>query len=136
MRKPTIKQKLAFTKLVETIKDGKPVKMKEIMVQSGYSPISAINPGLNLTNKVGWQQLLSKIDDSVILEKINYIMLEGDSRSALTAADMLLKLKDRYPANKIKMTAFDERDKVLQEINQDVEDAKYKESTADESVIR
>jgi hypothetical protein len=98
------------------------------MVQSGYSPTSAINPGLNLTNKPGWQQLLAKIDDTLILERINKVMLSGSDNVALQAADMLLKLKDRYPANKIKMTAFDEREKILEEVSEDVEDANYTES--------
>jgi hypothetical protein len=128
MRKPTIKQKIAFTKLIEKIENKEPIKMGEIMLQSGFSKVTAINPGKNLLEKVGWQQLLSKIDDSVILERINNILIDEDKRASLQAADMLLKLKDRYPANKIKMTAFDERDKVLEEINLNVEDGTYKET--------
>lgn len=128
MRKPTIKQKIAFTKLIEKIENKEPIKMGEIMLQSGFSKVTAVNPGKNLLEKVGWQQLLAKIDDSVILERINNILIDEDKRASLQAADMLLKLKDRYPANKIKMTAFDERDKVLEEINLNVEDGTYKET--------
>jgi hypothetical protein len=40
-------------------------------------------------------------------------MLGPDSRAARTAADMLLKLKDRYPASKVKHAVFDERNSIM-----------------------
>ena len=99
---PTLKQKTAFKKMVKNIADGNPKSMGEIMIESGYEENSAIKPS-QLTNSKGFQLLLSRIDDEVILSRIKEILVDTDKRSSLTAADMLLKLKDRYPASKSKV---------------------------------
>lgn len=93
----TIKQKQAIKKIIEN-RGNVSKTMKEV----GYSEATAKNPK-NLTNSKGWKQLLSQIDDQVILDKIYEILVQEDKRSSLAAADMLLKLKDKYPQKATKL---------------------------------
>ena len=113
MAKATIRQKLAFNKLVSCIKDNQSFDMKTIMLDSGYSKATAKNPELNLLNKAGFKQLLELIDDSVLLAKIYSIALDDDKRSSLAGVDMLMKLKGRYPDKNIRIGKIDE---MLQEL--------------------
>jgi hypothetical protein len=106
--KPTIRQKQAFKVLTKKIAGEKPFTMGEVMVTAGYSPASAVNPEANLLSKPGFQALLTKIDDDHILSRIYGILLDDDKRASLQAADMLLKLKDRYPAGKLKVTQYND----------------------------
>lgn len=114
MKRPTIRQKLAFKNLLEVLRNGEPFSLKQIMREAGYAPITADSPEKNLTSKIGWKQLLMKIDDEEILGRINEILRDTDKRSSLTAADILLKLKDRFPDKKVKVSAFDEREEVVE----------------------
>jgi hypothetical protein len=106
MTEPTQRQKMAFKHLLEEIEKGKGVSFKEIMLKSGYSENTAINPKLNLTSKEGWKSLMSQIKDDVILARIYEILLGDDKRSSLTSADMLLKLKNKYPKGELKAIAM------------------------------
>lgn len=83
------------------------------MRKAGYSKKSA--HVLAITKTKTWKQLLAEIDDEEILNKIKEILKDEDKRSSLTAADMLLKLKDRYPAHKTKITGLFETLKELEE---------------------
>lgn len=128
MSKPTIRQKAVFNEVVSRVAAGKPVVLKEVMISKGYSPTTAINPGLNLTNKTAWHLLMAKIDDEEILEKVKSIALGDDTRSCLVAADMIFKLKDRYPDKKIKIGAYDEREAVLDVVkSEEAEEGNYSE---------
>src|SRR3990167_10528414 len=66
---------------------------------SGYSFYYSRNPS-RITKTLGWQYLLGTVDDRIILSRIVSILQGNDKKTALTAADMLLKLKDKYPANR------------------------------------
>ena len=83
-----------------------------ILRESGYGKISK-QPCRILQSK-GFQELLAQIDDQDILKRVHEILVDDDKRSSLVAADMLLKLKDKYPAGKLKLGAFDERDQVTE----------------------
>lgn len=106
--KPTIKQRLAFENLTKAIANEEPFTMGEIMRRSGYSQVSSEAPELNLLSKPGFQMLLSKISDEHILSRVYDILVDDDKRASLQAADMLLKLKDRYPAGKLKVTQYED----------------------------
>ena len=106
MALPTIKQKLTFRNLLEAIEIGKSWDLKSLMVQGGYSIATAKNPAKNLIIKEGFQQLLGQIDDRMILAKIYEVLFAGDKDSTLKAADMLLKLKDKYPDQKTKVSGL------------------------------
>ena len=103
--KPTIKQKTAFNEMLKAVETGEGVNMKSIMKKAGYSANSAINPGLNLTNRPAWKEMMDAyFDDEAIAQKIREIAFDSeDKRSNLTAIDMMLKLKGKYPINKLRL---------------------------------
>lgn len=102
-RLPTLRQKMAFEEMLKAIETGQNLNWYQIMQKAGFSRSTAINPGANLLGKRGFQMLLEKIDDEVILGRIYHILNTADKDASLKAADMLLKLKDRYPARKSKV---------------------------------
>lgn len=56
-----------------------------------------------------FQTHLSRVDDTKIIDKVEEIALDtSDKRAALDAADKIFKLKDRYPAGKLKIQAYAE----------------------------
>jgi hypothetical protein len=110
---PTIKQKTAFKKVMENMEKGNPKTAGELLVESGYSSKASRIPS-RVFKSDGFKELLDQIDDNAILSRIYQILRDDDKRSSLSAADMLLKLKDKYPAGKIKMGALDERDSVFE----------------------
>jgi len=118
MAQPTTKQKLAFGELLRKIESGESFNLKTIMLDSGYTEATAKNPEKNLTGKTGWQLLLAQIDDKMILAKFYEILFSDDKRSSMDAGKELLKLKDKYPATKIKQEVYDQRDKVLADIKE------------------
>ena len=72
-----------------------------------YSPYTAKRPK-DVYEKPGFKKLLGFISDEVILAKFVEILISEDKRASLDAGKELLKLKDRYPANKLKVTAYQE----------------------------
>lgn len=113
MANPTTKQKLAFSELLKLLQDGSPFDLKSIMLKAGYTKATATNPAKNLTDKTGWQQLLIEIEEKPLLDRLKEIATSEDKRASISAIQELLKLKDRYPAGKLKINAFEERDKVV-----------------------
>jgi hypothetical protein len=108
-KSPTINQKRAFDTMLTKIKNKEIVNMGEIMIDSGYSKATAVNPAKNLTLKEGWKSLLAQIDDNEVLERVIEIATDiSDKRACLAGADMIFKLKDRYPAGKLKVTQLEE----------------------------
>lgn len=96
-----------FNKTLENMRNGQPANVSGTMRDFGYSPNSA--KALTITQTQTWQQLLATIDDNQLLGRLNNIALDPqDKRSSLQAIDMLLKLKDKYPAGKLKVTAQNE----------------------------
>ena len=92
----TLKQQTAFKKVSENIGITNPKTSGEILLESGYSKSISESPKVVFQSK-GFQELLNQIDDGVILNKLYEILKSDDKRSALTSADMLLKLKNKYP---------------------------------------
>jgi len=109
----TLKQQTAFNKVLENAQQGNPKSAKQILTESGYHKIA--NQAVRIFRSRGFQELLKEIDDEVILSRIYKILQDDDKRSSLVAADMLLKLKDRYPAGKFKISAFQSRDSVMEQ---------------------
>ena len=103
----TIKQKLAFKNMIRAIETGEDVSMGKIMVKSGYSKNTAIAPHFNLISRKSFQELLATIDDNVILQRFYDILTDEDKRASIAAGVELLKLKDRYPANKLKVSQYE-----------------------------
>lgn len=82
-------------------------KMKSAMLEAGYSPAYAKN-SQKLRASGSFKDLLELISDNEIVDKIKEIALGEDKRACLVALDMLLKLKDRYPAGKLKIQEYQE----------------------------
>lgn len=94
---PTLKQKTAFTKMVENIGNANPKTMGEILLESGYSEAISKSPDKVVKSKA-WNEMLSEIDDEPLIKNLNSMALDKkDKRASLQATDMLLKLKGRYP---------------------------------------
>ena len=129
MAKPTLKQKLVFKRILELMSKSEPLVLRTIMEESGYSPATAHNPEHNLTGKDGWKQLLAKIEDQPLLDRLRSISLKGDVRASVAAIKELFNLKDRYPASKVKTDILlEQRDKVVED-----KDGKDKEEEEEES---
>ena len=90
-----------FQDTLKNVSLGKTPDIKNTMIKHGYALTSANSQKVVKTKT--WQELLTDIDDNLIIDKLKEILNSDDKRSALTSADMLLKLKDRYPAQKKKI---------------------------------
>ena len=99
---PTLKQRTAFKKMVKNMSEGNPKTMGEILLETGYDITTSEKP-IKVISSKGFQLLLDKIDDEVILNRFREILVDEDKRASLQAGVELLKLKDRYPASKSKV---------------------------------
>jgi len=104
---PTIKQKAVFDKMVQKLVNKEPISISKIMKEEGFSEGYAHNP-TDLTQSKGWKELLAQIEDGPFLDKLKEIALSDDKRAAIESIKEIFKLKDRYPATKIKGTQYDE----------------------------
>lgn len=102
----TINQKRAFGFVQEQIASGKKVNITKALLKAGYAPGTVQATG-NVTRTKGWKYLMSRIDDEPYLKRVHDISMDkGDNKTALKAIDMMLKLKDRYPAGKLKVDQY------------------------------
>ena len=104
----TARQIKAIRKVSENIRNNKPVNLGEIMLDAGYSKSMAKRPK-SLTNSITWQELLKKYDDQPIMDAIYKDALsDKDSRNATANRTLYLKVKDRFPAQKLKLDQYQE----------------------------
>lgn len=95
-KRPTMKQRAAIKKIVEN--NG---NISRSMREVGYSPATAKNPSA-LTNSAWFRKVLDSMDDSKYLDKLDEIAMDtNDKRASLQAIGELLKLKNRYPKERI-----------------------------------
>ena len=89
--------------------------MGTAMKEAGFSDAYSKNPK-QMTSTKPWKQMLLEIDDEPILKRIREIALDkNDKRAALQGIDMLLKLKNYYPDQKIKYEqTIINREKILE----------------------
>ena len=99
----TLKQKKAL-ELTLVANGGK--SKAEILRDAGYSPAVVKNPERVFGSDYFRAVLHELVDDRALIERVNEIALDEDKRSSLQAIDMLLKLKDRYPAGKLKIQDY------------------------------
>lgn len=104
-----------LTKALDLIRQGKMVNMGKLMIEAGYSKWSAHNVSIKKTD--AWQRVLDKIKDYKILSRFEKIAMGkirgGGVREQIQAGVEVIKLKDRYPDRKLRIGAFDDRDKVI-----------------------
>lgn len=100
-------------KTFQGVLEGKSMGMA--MREAGYTEAYSKVPQL-LARSKGWKELLATIDDSVILANVFSIATDTeDKRASLQAAHMIFNLKDRYPAGKLKIQAYNEELERLKE---------------------
>jgi len=107
---PTMRQRKAmglFLKYMEQFNKGEiknPPTMKEILAESGYGKSAQDKPQV-ITHSQTWQDFMSSIDDTPIVQKLHQWAKDDDPAvrgHSIRAAQEVLKLKDRYPATKSK----------------------------------
>ena len=113
-RQPTLAQRITYNEVLGQIARNERPNISAAMRKAGYAP-STIKKQRDVTGSPGWKSLLAQIDDSALLQRVREIALaKEDKRASLQAVDMLMKLKDRYPAGKLKVTEYDEEIQKLQ----------------------
>ena len=111
----TLKQKKAFRKTIENLASDNPKTKKQILAESGYPNNTQIKPS-QVYNSKYFQEKLAQLDDTLIIEKwYQWANSDTDRRAALEAGDKIMKLKDRYPARKTKISALFETISYLEE---------------------
>ncbi len=104
---PTELTKIAFNKTMKLKAQGKPVIMRGVMKESGYSDEMSKHPGVLIASK-GWNELLAKYDEEPIMDAIYQDALDKkDKRNATENRKLLLKLKGRF-VEKIAISKVDE----------------------------
>ena len=90
-RKPlTMKQKRSL----QIIYNGTAPSFGDAMRQAGYADSTANAPGRNLISRsTAFTELLSSIQDSPLLNQLEGIALGEDKRTALSAIELILRLK-------------------------------------------
>jgi uncharacterized protein YeaC (DUF1315 family) len=112
---PTLSQQQTFQEVMGQVSRGERPNISKAMRKVGYKKSTWQKTG-NLTNSRGWQELLGQIEDKDLLDRVREIALaKEDKRASLQAVDMLWKLKDRYPAGKLKVTEYAEEVQRLQD---------------------
>jgi len=100
---PTIRQERAANLLAKYNKEGKKITKRKLLLEAGYSPKIANNPAMVFDSK-GFKEYLAKLDDTKIIDRWYDWAISGkDKRIAVKCGEEILKLKDRYPAQKSKV---------------------------------
>ena len=114
----TAMQKQAFKKKMELIRKNEPIYLKRIMKEVGYSPSACRTPKTR-TESDGWKELQAKYanDEKALMTLSELADSENqDKDNRLRASVEILKLNDRYPANKSKIIGlFDKIGQVFDE---------------------
>lgn len=79
----------------------------DALIKAGYSASVARSPSRVFSQEI-FQHLLEDIPDKGLTEKLHSLALGDDGRTSLGALDMIFKLKDRYPQNKLRIDMFKE----------------------------
>lgn len=134
MKKPTIKQQLAFKLMLEKLIKHEPIVLKTIMREVGYSTNTAINPGLNMTSKPGWELLKRELDAGGARDAFNELVAPSneDKRTRLSAAIEIMKIVS--PEKQTNVIGLFEKIGELQESQESQEDDKP-ETITDENQL-
>ncbi len=127
----THKQKLVAKKILE----NRGMSISKAMREAGYSPATAKNPS-NLTNSLGWNELMNKyISEEALLKTHQALLKHRNWRARDAALEKGYKLLGKYKATKF---VFDDpfEDMTMDELDAEIERLKkesgyhrYKNST-------
>ena len=124
-------QRKTFNLRAKKIKEGKRVILGDLMREAGFSDSLSRTPKVLVESK-GWQALLAEYDDKPIMDAIYKDALDTkDKRNATENRKLILKLKNRFPAAKMKIGAFDEREEVLTDDENNLKQSPAKEDRVD-----
>ena|SRR3972149_1220542 len=105
---PTMRQRKAMKILIQKTKQNKPVILKDVMLEAGFSQTTAERPQ-DLTKSQGWQELkLKYLNDEKALKTFSDLAddTNDDKDNRLKASVEIMKLNDRYPALKNKVVGL------------------------------
>lgn len=99
--------KRVFNSAVKNMAEGKQPNISTEMAKQGYSP--SYSRALGVVRTETWKELLGLIDEESILRNLNDIACsKDDKRATIAASSLLMRLGDRFPANKSQViTLFD-----------------------------
>jgi len=110
-KNPRIKK--VFDACIRNTVEGKEPNVSGEMRKAGYAETSC--RALKVTQTKPWKELLDTIDDFKVLEMFNEIVSDKkDKRARIAAGIEIMKLKDRYPKQKVSLGVFDEREEVFE----------------------
>lgn len=97
---------------VNSFVKGHPITKKDAMLQAGYSLTTATGR----PQVIDWNSTLGSIRDDVIAKRLElFALYEKDKRVVIESAREIFKLKDRYPAQKLKLAPLIEELNSLKE---------------------
>lgn len=103
-----------FNEAVAVVRSGNKPNLFQIQKNHGYKDTSA--RAYRVVKTRTWQELMESVSDEAIIAGITATARDRrDKRAHLQASDMLLRLKDRYPAGKLKVQAYNEEIERLKE---------------------
>ena len=103
---PTTKQRKALKIYSEDVRNDGVLTMGQILKKAGYSESVSLKPTA-ITKSTGWQALLNAEFPDGELTTIHKELLHcDDKRIKMEALKEAYKLKDRYPATKIKSLEY------------------------------
>jgi hypothetical protein len=108
--------KQVFNNVMESVSNGKKISISKEMRKAGYSASSARAQKAKRTKT--WKELEAKyLNEEKALQTLDDLVdrTNEDKRTRMDATKEILKLKDRYPAGKLKVQAFQEELKALED---------------------
>ncbi len=102
-----------FKACLDNVKNsGKPNVYQE-MKNKGYTESSA--RAQKVTYSKTWKECLESINDVEVIDMFKEIVRDKfDKRARIAAGSELMKLKDRYPKQKISLGVFDQREEFFE----------------------
>ena len=108
LRKNGERVKKVFERTMENVKAGEKPNVSGSMRLEGYSPSSC--RALKVQDTATWKQLLDSIPENVLIGELFELATDPeDKRTKLEAIKEFFRLKDKYPASKMKLGAFQEQ---------------------------
>ncbi len=105
--------KEVFNACMDNVKNEGVPKIEEEMLKRGYTKSSAENQ--KVTDSMTWKKCLEAINDLDVIDMFKEIVKDkSDKRARIAAGTELMKLKDRYPKQKISLGVLDERKEVFE----------------------
>ncbi|MEK7120942.1 MAG: hypothetical protein AAB840_02520 [Patescibacteria group bacterium] len=106
-KKRSLMVKRVFNEILGQIKKGEKINVHEAALKVGYALTTARSQ--HFTKSQTWKECLALLDDRKILEEFRKIAMGSrDLRAKLEAGKEIFKLKDRYPAGKLKIGEYQE----------------------------